>query len=43
MEFIDKGVEIVEIDTAPFIAKFDGFLEEYYPDYVEWANKVAEY
>lgn len=42
-KFVEKGVEIVEIDTAPFQAKFEGFLEEKYPDYVEWANKVAEY
>ena len=42
-KFKDKGVEVVDIDTEPFKAKFDGFLDEYYPDYVDWANKVAEY
>ncbi len=41
--FADKGVEIVEVDTAPFIEKFDGFVDEYYPDFADWAAKVAEY
>ncbi|MCI8342253.1 MAG: TRAP transporter substrate-binding protein [Firmicutes bacterium] len=39
--FVDKGVEIVEIDTAPFIAKFDGFVEQYFPELVDWADQIA--
>ena len=42
-KFKEKGVEIVEIDTAPFIELFDGFLDEYYPEFADWAAKVAEY
>ena len=41
--FKEKGVEVIAIDTKPFIAKFDGFLEEYYPQFADWAAKVAEY
>ena len=40
--FTDKGVEVVEIDTAPFMALFDGFVDEYYPELSEWAAKIAE-
>ena len=39
--FIDKGVEIVEIDMEPFMAKFDGFVAEYYPELTDWANQIA--
>lgn len=42
-KFIDEGVEVIEVDTTPFIEKFDGFLEEYYPQFADWAAKVAEY
>ena len=41
--FKEKGVEVIAIDTKPFIAKFDGFLEEYYPQFADWAAEVAKY
>lgn len=41
-EFIDAGCEIIEVDTADFAARFDGFLEEKYPSLVEWAAQIAE-
>jgi len=40
--FVDKGVEIVEVDMSLFMAKFDGFVAEYYPELTDWANQIAE-
>ena len=39
--FKDKGVEVVDIDTAPFIELFDGFVSEYYPELTDWATEIA--
>ncbi len=38
--FADKGVEIVEVDVQPFMDKFDGFVDEYFPDLVDWYNQI---
>ncbi len=37
---IEKGVTIIEVDMKEFISKFDGFVEEVYPDLVDWTNEI---
>ncbi len=39
--FIDKGVEIIEVDTSNFIKLFDGFVAEHYPELEDWAAEIA--
>lgn len=39
--FKDKGVEVVEIDTTPFMKLFEGFVSEYYPELTDWATEIA--
>ncbi|SFP03783.1 tripartite ATP-independent transporter solute receptor, DctP family [Oscillibacter sp. PC13] len=37
---IDAGVTIVDVDTKEFMDKFDGFVDEVFPNLVEWADGI---
>lgn len=37
---VEAGVTIVDVDTTEFMNKFDGFVEEVYPNLVDWANGI---
>lgn len=39
--FIDAGCEIIEVDIDEWKAALDGFLDEKYPDLVEYADQIA--
>lgn len=37
---VEAGVTIVDVDSQEFMDKFDGFVEEVYPDLVDWADQI---
>jgi tripartite ATP-independent transporter DctP family solute receptor len=39
-QFKDKGCQIIEVDTKPFMDVFNGFTEEVFPALADWANQI---
>lgn len=37
---IENGATIIDVDMTEFIEKFDGFVEEVYPNLVDWTNQI---
>ena len=38
----DEGCEVIEVDTADFAARFDGFAEQNFPDLVDWVSRIKD-